>query len=134
MSDTRRLDILQRAQLELQRARGRRIIRRRRAGSSLAVLAIIATISSAWLLTRERPAAMRPESVATARAPVTLDVPARFEVVNTAQPSKGFAQAIDDLEFELAVRSLAQPTGIAVIGGRTRLVSNPDWRAGEQIR
>jgi len=59
---------------------------------------------------------------------------ARFEVVHAALPSTGFTQVLDDLQLEIALRSLPKSTGVAVIDGRTRLVSSPEWPASDAIR
>lgn len=80
------------------------------------------------------------EPVASRTKPVTPsgmhDTPPRavFEIVATGSPSADFAELLDDEGLAEALRTLKKPTGVAVIGGHARLVSNLDARDGEVIR
>jgi hypothetical protein len=166
MSHRRRSEILQQAQMELRRSHDQRLMRRRVAGSALAVLAITATLGGAWLAVQARSGrsgglggsegpspngrharAVRSSdsdaiaqdvptasATAVASAPPSDSTSPRFQVVTNMRASQGFVETLNDQEFEMAVRSLARPTGIAVIGGRTHLVANPEWRRDETIR
>ena len=158
MNETRRSEILARAQQELRRSRGQRVLRRRSA-AVLAVLAASAALGSAWVVlstphalpdetttvaTEASGAPQVPTNVAQPNEPSATPVIAvsdqrwvpseRFQVVTALRPSQGFVQVIDDVDFEVALHSLSKPAGVAVIGGRTRIVSNPGGRTNEPIQ
>lgn len=136
---SRRDEILALARGELVRSHRRRRARRCALGAT-AVLAIAVAGSITLIPPRPTPETSwrsHQTPLASASAPSATEPPAmqgRIELVLGATPSDGFAEIIDDSGLELSLRRLSSPTGVAVIAGRTILVSNPEATGGEQIR
>jgi len=157
----RRDAILALAQHELLYSHHRRAVRRRAVTGGAAV-AVIAAITTTAILLRPAPAPM-PElaggpaansHTAPATAPGTSHaqlpspsgalairpappepppIPSRIEIASNASPTPGFAEVVDDGDLSTLLSQLTTPTGVAVIAGRTHLVSNPPPGTGERL-
>jgi len=135
----RRSRILELAQRELVAAHGRRRARRT-ALAAASALAVVATGIVIALMLRGNESATThspadtaiaghdaPGTPSTRPAPTPAPAPAmasRFEVVTATTPSRGFAEILDDRGLAAALEQLPGSTGMAVVGGRARIVPN----------
>jgi len=160
--NTRRDTILAAAQRELIRSHQRRTSRRRRTVAGGAAMMIVAAMATTAILLRPTPSPMPelargPESQ-SAGTPVDLTDHAspgqtppptapnqstpptrstlhdRFEIVSNTSPTPGFAEVLGDADLSMVLGQLTTPTGVAVIAGRTHLVSNLPSSTGERTR